>query len=96
MLPNTLDWNYRIKDFGPGISPDRMSNIFIQYTASTKRDDNVQTGGFGLGAKTPFAYSNSFVIVTVMNGIKYQYNCYIDETKVGKLALTVSGRDEGA
>lgn len=87
VLPNTLDWNYRIKDFGPGISPDRMSNIFIQYTASTKREDNVQTGGFGLGAKTPFAYSNSFVIVTVVNGIKYQYNCYIDETKVGKLAL---------
>jgi hypothetical protein len=87
VLPNTLDWNYRIKDFGPGISPDRMSNIFIQYTASTKREDDVQTGGFGLGAKTPFAYSDSFAIITVFNGIKYHYNCYIDATKVGKLAL---------
>jgi hypothetical protein len=87
VLPNNLDWSYRIRDFGPGISPDRMSNIFIQYTASTKRDDNVQTGGFGLGAKTPFSYSDSFAIVTVYNGIKYQYNCFIDPTKVGKLAL---------
>ena len=86
-LPNTLDWNYRVKDFGPGISPDRMSNIFIQYTASTKRDSNVQTGGFGLGAKTPFSYSDTFTIITIYSGIKYHYACFIDETKVGKLAL---------
>jgi hypothetical protein len=87
VLPNNLESNYRIKDFGPGISPDRMSNIFIQYTASTKRDDNIQTGGFGLGAKTPFSYSDTFTIITVHNGTKYQYAAYIDPTRVGKLRL---------
>lgn len=87
VLPNQLDWNYRIKDKGPGISPDRMSNIFIQYTASTKRDDNTQTGGFGLGAKTPFSYSDTFGINTVYNGIRYEYGAYIDPTRVGKLRL---------
>lgn len=86
-LPNNLEPEYRIKDFGPGISPDRMSNIFIKYTASTKRNDNVQTGGFGLGAKTPFSYSDSFSIITIHNGIRYLYNCLIDSTKVGKLML---------
>lgn len=86
-LPSPLAPFYKIRDFGPGISPDRMSNIFIQYTASTKRDDNVQTGGFGLGAKTPFSYSDTFTIKTVVDGIEYNYACFIDETKVGKLAL---------
>jgi len=86
-LPSALAPFYKIRDFGPGISPDRMSNIFIQYTASTKRDDNVQTGGFGLGAKTPFSYSDTFTIKTVFDGIEYNYACFIDETKVGKLAL---------
>lgn len=86
-LPNNLEPYYKVKDFGPGISPDRMSNVFIKYTASTKRNDNLQTGGFGLGAKTPFSYSDTFSIVTVVNGIKYNYNCFIDETKVGKLML---------
>jgi len=89
-LPNTLEPYYKVKDFGPGISPDRMSNIFIKYTASTKREDNVQTGGFGLGAKTPFSYSDSFSIITVHEGIQYNYNCFIDETKVGKLMLASS------
>lgn len=86
-LPTSLEPFYKIKDFGPGISPDRMSNIFIKYTASTKRDDNIQTGGFGLGAKTPFSYSDTFTILTNYDGIQYNYACFIDETKVGKLAL---------
>ena len=86
-LPNRLDPTYKVKDFGPGISPERMSNIFIKYTASTKRQDNIQTGGFGLGAKTPFSYSDTFTIITNVNGIQYNYACFIDETKVGKLAL---------
>ena len=84
-LPSALEPFFKVKDFGPGISQDRMSNIFIKYTASTKRDDNVQTGGFGLGAKTPFSYSDTFSIVTVNNGVKYNYTAYIDETKIGKL-----------
>lgn len=86
-LPTALEPYYTIKDFGPGISPDRMINIFIKYTASTKRNDNVQTGGFGLGAKTPFAYSDQFTVTTFHDGTKYSYACSIDETKVGKLIL---------
>lgn len=86
-LPVGLEPTWSVKDFGPGISPDRMLNIFIQYTASTKRDDNTQTGGFGLGAKTPFSYSDSFAVTTVVDGIKYSYACSIDDTKVGKLLL---------
>jgi hypothetical protein len=86
-LPSNLEPYYKVKDFGPGISPDRMSNIFIKYTASTKRNDNIQTGGFGLGAKTPFSYSDTFTIITNHNGVQYNYACFIDETKVGKLAL---------
>ena len=86
-LPKYGDLFFKVKDFGPGISKDRIDNIFLKYTAYTKRNDNVQTGGFGLGAKTPFAYSDSFTIITNVDGIKYNYLCYIDETKIGKLTL---------
>jgi hypothetical protein len=86
-LPNHLEPYYKIKDFGLGISPDRMENVFIKYTASTKRNDNVQTGGFGLGCKSGFAYADSFSITTNYNGMQYQYSCFIDSTKVGKLTL---------
>lgn len=53
------------KDNGVGISPSRIDNVFLKYGSSTKRDSNVQTGGFGIGAKTPFAYTNEFLISTI-------------------------------
>jgi len=64
-LPNRFDDNLRIRDNGPGISPSRMSDVFLKYGNSTKRSDNVQTGGFGIGAKTPFTYTDTFNVVTV-------------------------------
>ena len=86
-LPNSLDSNYRVKDFGEGISPDRINDVFVKYTASTKREDNLQVGMWGIGSKTPLSISDSFTIITNYNGTQYHYVCYIDETKVGKLAL---------
>jgi len=63
-LPNRLDDNFTITDSGIGISPSRMSDVFLKYGNSTKRDGNGQTGGFGIGAKTPFTYTDTFTVVT--------------------------------
>ena len=69
------------QDNGVGISPDRMENIFLKYGGSTKRDSDKYTGGFGIGAKTPFAYSNEFLIITIVEekGVrtKYEYQAII-------------------
>jgi hypothetical protein len=86
-LPNTWSPNLIIKDFGPGIDPSRMEDIFIKFGNSTKRNNNVQLGGFGIGSKTPLAYSDTFNITTTVSGTKYKYSAYIDETKVGKMTL---------
>ena len=64
-LPDRNDNSFFIQDFGVGIDPDRMANVFVNYGASTKRDSNDETGGFGLGAKSPFAYTDQFCVVTV-------------------------------
>lgn len=81
--------NYRISfvDFGMGLSPDRIKKIYGVLFESTKRSDNSQIGGFGIGSKTPLAYKrkigygsteydNSFFVVTNYNGIKYYYCIY--------------------
>lgn len=97
-LPNNWDNHYKIKDFGPGICPDRMTNIFLKYGNSTKNEDDVQTGGFGLGAKTPFAYSDQFQITTISedNGIRTKrvYIAYIDESEEGKMRMVSEEQTE--
>lgn len=86
-LPSRLDPSLHITDSGPGISPERMS-IFVKFGKSTKRATNGLTGGYGYGAKTPFAYSDTFSVVTVTDGVRRHYTAYIDETLRGKVALT--------
>ena len=86
-LPTYLDPNFRVRDFGNSISPENMTKVFIQYGASTKRDSNLQTGGFGIGCKTAFGYSDAFSVVTIRKGVKRNYSCVIDDTRCGKLAL---------
>lgn len=85
-LFNISDLSIAFEDQGPGISPARMTDVFLKYAASTKRSSNKFTGGFGLGAKTPFAYTDVFHIITVHDGIKYHYTAYIDPSQKGKVA----------
>lgn len=74
-------------DYGVGMSPDRIENIYGVYFESTKRDSNDQIGGFGIGGKTPLAYKrstgqgegeydNSFYVITVFDKVKYFYCIY--------------------
>lgn len=86
-IMNDGSMTIEFKDHGTGISEDRMENIFCKYAASTKRDTNKMTGGFGLGAKTPFSYSDVFFIKTVYDKFLYTYTAYIDESKKGKITL---------
>ena len=36
--PSILDNHWRVTDFGPGITPDRMKNVVINFGSSTKRN----------------------------------------------------------
>jgi len=94
-VPTLISPVIKFKDWGPGIDPSRMEDIFIKYCASTKRNDNSLTGGFGLGSKTGFAYSDTFSVETIVNGIKYFYTAMIDDTRVGKMSkLSEESTDE--
>lgn len=59
-----------VKDFGPGISQERIVPIYCVYGKSTKAHDGKQTGGFGLGSKAPFAYSKHFTVVSCHKGTR--------------------------
>lgn len=72
-----------IQDFGPGIPQDLIGPIFGVYGASTKKRDSRQTGGFGLGCKSPFAYTDSFQVVSCHMGTKSIYIMSKSSAEVG-------------
>ena len=74
-------------DSGDGISPSRLKDIYLNFGASTKRNNNKQTGGFGLGAKSPSAYTDTFYIITVSEGILYTYTSTIVGSNTGSVVL---------
>lgn len=74
-------YSIEFQDVGVGISPDRIQNIYMNYFSSTKRDNNEQHGGFGIGSKTPLAYADLFYITTVYGGKEYQYLFHKGESK---------------
>jgi hypothetical protein len=86
-VPTRLNPVFKVRDFGPGITPERMNGVFILYGNSTKRGTNGQTGGFGIGAKSPFAYTDSFTIVTFIDGIKRAYVAHVGCNNQGRLDL---------
>lgn len=67
------DENIVIRDFGPGIPHEKIGPIYGVFGNSTKREDGTVTGGFGLGSKAPFSYTDNFEVVSNNNGIKSVY-----------------------
>lgn len=86
-LPTWVNPNWSCRDFGPGISPDRVATVFVRYGVSTKRDSNDQVGAFGIGAKSAFGYSATFTVNTFIDGTKRSYAAVMDDSKCGKFML---------
>lgn len=86
-LPTRINGHLRIRDFGPGLSPQRMETVFVFLGESTKRDSDTQTGGFGIGAKVGWAYGDSFQIVSCHEGTVRTYLAFMGDGNIGKLSL---------
>lgn len=72
-----------IQDFGPGIADEQMRPIYCIYGGSTKVHDGKQTGGFGLGSKAPFAYTDHFTVTSSHAGIRTVYSVSRGGTETG-------------
>lgn len=94
-LPNNLETNFRVRDFGKGLSMEDIAEIYANYGESTKRQSNDYVGCMGIGSKAAFSYGDNFMVISYQDGTKTTYNAYIDPTQVGKIAkMSVEKTDE--
>lgn len=89
-LPTEINPSLRIRDYGPGLTPNRIDDVFIMFGESTKRGDNNSTGGFGIGAKCGLAYNDKTFSVTSITkennqNIKRIYSVFLNENEVPEM-----------
>jgi hypothetical protein len=81
-VPSSLKPELVIKDYGIGLSYKAMMQLFTTYFGSDKTWTNELIGGLGLGAKTPFAYTDSFTVVSRFAGVATTYACFLNDKKI--------------
>ncbi len=86
-LPDQFEPWLSIRDYGVGLSPEAIEKVFCVYGESTKDQSNEAVGAFGLGAKTPFSYTDQFNVTSVYNGKLYAYSIFIDESGIPSIVL---------
>lgn len=87
-LPTELDPTFRVRDKGIGMSHEFMMTSFLAYTdGSTKDTSDTMIGGFGIGSKSPFAYTDQFTIRSVHQGTLSIYSMFIDEEGIPAIGL---------
>ena len=83
---------FTIRDYGTGMSDDKIRNIYTKVGKSTRSVSNKFVGMMGIGRLVGFCVTDSFNVTSYLDGIRTEYLCYIDETKCGKIA-TLSQSD---
>ena len=86
-LPNSMNPEFKIRDFGPGLSHEDVLNVYTTYFESTKTNSNAYVGCLGLGSKSPFSYTDSFTITSIHGGKKRVYNAYINEDELPTITM---------
>ncbi|MBV36248.1 MAG: hypothetical protein CMP47_12495 [Rickettsiales bacterium] len=77
-FPTTFDPFFSVRDFGIGLTPEDVENIYTVYFESTKQDSNDYVGALGLGSKSPFSYAKSFNVIATKNGHRVIYTMFIN------------------
>lgn len=82
ILPNILSPQFQVRDYGTGISEEDMYRVFCILFESTKDDSNEYTGMLGLGSKSPFAYTDNYMVTSYQDGYMKVYSAFMEAQKV--------------
>lgn len=105
-VPGVFSPYFEVKDFGKGLTEleimgdteKGISGLYTSYFKSSKNNTDEQIGGWGLGSKSPFAYTKQFNVESRQNGICKFYNCFENEQgepSVIKMGESITNEPDG-
>jgi len=81
-LPTYTEPTFSVQDFGVGLTHDRVMALYSTYFESTKTESNDFVGALGLGSKSPFSYTDNFVVIASKDGETNTYSAFINDAGV--------------
>lgn len=69
-LPSAFNPYFVVQDTGVGMSLKTLKEVYTQFGESTKRDSDDFNGMLGFGSKSAVAYTNTFTVTSVRDGLK--------------------------
>lgn len=75
-LPTPIEPMFKCRDYGISMTHETVENVFGIIGESTKKNSDTDVGGFGVGGKSPWAYTDVFTIRAFLNG---SVRTYINE-----------------
>ena len=85
-LPTRFETVFKVRDFGTSLSHDDVMSLYTTIFGSTKEGTNAEIGKFGLGSKSPFAYTDAFTVRAIYDGVARSYSAYIGADGVPQIA----------
>lgn len=76
-----------ITDYGFGISPQRMKEVYTKVFTSTKRNNNRDIGCYGIGRLSCLSLAQQYPLVTRVDGVEYHYAIYLNEEGIPDSSL---------
>ena len=89
-LPTELQKEFRVRDFGPGLSEEQVYQFLTKYGSSSKTQDANAIGGFGIGSKSPAAVTKTWTINSFHNGEKSSYLIHVNDRGIPSINKTMS------
>lgn len=86
-LPTDIESWFSVRDYGTGMSKEKIETLYTTYFDSDRNTSNDFTGALGLGSKSPFAYTDSFTVESYYNGEKYIYTCFVNDSGQPQVSL---------
>jgi len=69
-LPTVMDPYFRVRDFAAGMSRVVLTEVYTKFGESTKRHSDDFNGMLGFGSKSAIAYTTSFKVTSIYDGLK--------------------------
>lgn len=86
-IPTVFDDVFAIRDYGPGLTPDQVRELYTVMGLSDKTHTNDMVGAFGVGSKSPFSVTRHFSVESFIGGKKWTWAALLNEENIPSITL---------